>query len=600
MDARIIIFLTAFFLYSNTFFHDFVLDDAIVFSENQYVKQGVQGLKDIFTKDSFAGFFGVEGKDKLVAGGRYRPLSLATFALEVSIFGVQSISGHIINALLYGWLGIIIFYVFRFFIKNENTAFWMALLFVVHPIHTEVVANIKGRDELLAMLCSISALWMVLKRQSLILASILMFLALLSKENSITFLAIIPLTTWFVHHDGFKKRIITVIPFLIASLIFLWLRSLVSGGFSGGPSLELLNNPFITIDQGYYRMMDLGERSGLILLTLGKYLQVFIFPYPLTHDYYPMFFSHEGLLSVKSVGLFILHMLLFGAGIYGVYKKKLFGYAILFYGITLSIVSNLFFPVGTNMSERFLFMPSFGLILLYSYVRKPVWMVIVVLFGAITIYRNFDWKDNLTLFSKDILVSSQSAKLNNALGGVLIEKAIQQFPYSEQELKKSQVYLEKAIQIHPRYKNAFLLKGNASFYLSDYEGAIQAYLAALTLDADYEEARANLGLAYRDAGRYYGEKLGNMIKAKEFLSLAYEIIPKDYEVLRLLGVAEGLSGNNLVALEWFKRAILLQPDDAYANLNLATAFFNLGMREEGNIYLERAKSINPAIISSSR
>jgi len=600
MDSRIILFLLGFLLYSNTFFHDFVLDDAIVFSENQYVKQGIQGLKDIFTKDSFAGFFGVEGKDKLVAGGRYRPLSLATFALEVSLFGLQPLSGHIINAILYGLLGVIVFGLFNFLIKNNNTSFWMAAIFLAHPIHTEVVANIKGRDELMAMIFSLAAMWLVVKKGSPLLSALLFFAGLLSKENTITFLAIIPLTLWFSKWEGFKKSALTLLPFMMITLIFLWIRFRITGGFQGGQSFELLNNPFLTLDSGNYRLMSWAEKAALISLTLGKYLQLMVFPYPLSHDYYPMVFSHQGWTVLAPWMAMISNIFLFVLGGYGLWRKKIWGYGILFYFITLSIVSNVFFPVGTNMSERFIFMPSLGLIFLLSNLKRPVWIAITVIFSILTFIRNFDWKDNLTLFSRDIETSSQSAKLNNALGGVLIENAIKNTPFNQSELEKAELYLDKAIQMHPTYKNAFLLKGNAAFYLSDYEKAISIYRVALAIDPNYEEARGNLGLAYRDAGRNYGEKLGNISKAKEFLILAYEILPKDYEVLRLLGVAEGVSGNSIEALKWFEKAIEIRPEDAYANLNLATAYFNLGQAEKGNFYLEKAKMINPSIISGSR
>ena len=600
MDSRIILFLLGFLLYSNTFFHDFVLDDAIVISENQYVKQGIQGLKDIFTKDSFAGFFGVEGKDKLVAGGRYRPLSLATFALEVSLFGLQPLSGHIINAISYGVLAIIVFNVFNFFFNNKNTAFWLAAIFIAHPIHTEVVANIKGRDELMAMIFSMAALWLVLKRGSHLLAALLFFAGLLSKENTITFLAIIPLTIWFSKWEGIKKMALTLLPFLVVTLIFLWIRFRITEGFQGGQSFELLNNPFLTLDSGNYRLMNWVEKTALISLTLGKYLQLMVFPYPLSHDYYPMVFAHQGWSILTPWLAMTLNIFLFILGCYGLWRKKIWGYGILFYFITLSIVSNVFFPVGTNMSERFIFMPSLGLLFLLTNFKRPMWIGITVIFSMLTFIRNFDWKDNLTLFSKDIEVSTQSAKLNNALGGVLIENAIKNTPFNQSELKKAERYLDKAIQIHPTYKNAFLLKGNAAFYLGDYERAISTYRFVLSIDPNYEEARGNLGLAYRDAGRNYGEKLGNIPKAKEFLILAYNILPNDYEVLRLLGVAEGVGGNNEEALKWFEKAIEIMPEDAYANLNLATAYFNLGQVEKGNFFLEKAKMINPSIISGSQ
>ena len=77
----------SFLLYANTLGHDFALDDAIVITENVLTQKGIAGFSDLLTHDSFYGFFQVEGKDQLVQGGRYRPLSLMMFALLVQVFG---------------------------------------------------------------------------------------------------------------------------------------------------------------------------------------------------------------------------------------------------------------------------------------------------------------------------------------------------------------------------------------------------------------------------------------------------------------------------------------------------------------------------------
>ena len=67
-------------------------------------------------------------------------------------------------------------------------------------------------------------------------------------------------------------------------------------------------------------------------------------------------------------------------------------------------------------------------------------------------------------------------------------------------------HLKEALRIHPAYKNAYLLLGNAYNYLQQYENAIEAYKNALALDPDYSEARRNLGITYKDAGKYFGEQ----------------------------------------------------------------------------------------------
>ena len=115
-----LLFLFGFLIYANTLTHDYALDDAIVITDNQYTQDGLAGLKGIFSYDTFYGFFKEEGKSKLVAGGRYRPLSLATFAVEISIFGASPFVSHIVNALLFALCGYLVFYVLNEILYMSN------------------------------------------------------------------------------------------------------------------------------------------------------------------------------------------------------------------------------------------------------------------------------------------------------------------------------------------------------------------------------------------------------------------------------------------------------------------------------------------------
>jgi hypothetical protein len=151
-------------LYANTFGHGYALDDGIVILDNEYTKAGLSGLPRLLTEDSFQGFLGKETNP--VAGGRYRPLSLVTFAIEIAAFGPQHpFVGHLLNALLYALCCVVLYQVMRSLLaqRTPDAGAWMtlpfaaALLFAVHPLHTEAVANIKSRDEILALLFALRA-----------------------------------------------------------------------------------------------------------------------------------------------------------------------------------------------------------------------------------------------------------------------------------------------------------------------------------------------------------------------------------------------------------------------------------------------------------
>lgn len=155
-------------LYIQTIGFDYALDDTMVIVKNQFTQKGINAISDIFKYESFRGYFGEQ--KKLLEGDRYRPLSIATFAIEKSIFGGSKEVSHFINILLYALTGLLLFRVLLFMFPNEEGKKWYfsvpfvaTLLFIAHPLHVEVVANIKGRDEIIAFMGEIATLYFSFK-----------------------------------------------------------------------------------------------------------------------------------------------------------------------------------------------------------------------------------------------------------------------------------------------------------------------------------------------------------------------------------------------------------------------------------------------------
>ena len=209
-----ILLLISFGFYCNTILHEYALDDVIVITKNNFTLKGFSGIYDLITKDTFDGYTTV--KD-LVAGGRYRPLSVVTFALEIGLFGLNHPAiSHFINVLLYCSVVLMLFvFLDRFLFKKLILlSFVTTLIFAIHPIHTEVVANIKSRDELMALLLTLISLYLFFtyllnrkRKKYLIFSLIAFFLSLLSKENAVTFLAIIPLMLYFFYNKNLSSLI---------------------------------------------------------------------------------------------------------------------------------------------------------------------------------------------------------------------------------------------------------------------------------------------------------------------------------------------------------------------------------------------------------
>ncbi len=657
----ICLLLLSFLLYANTLTHDYTQDDAIVIYDNMFTTKGVKGIPGILKYDTFYGFFKEEGKANLVTGGRYRPFTLMMYALEVQLFAPKKkdangqivkdkdgdtvydpkggseetnaikFVGHLINILLYGLTGVILYFLLLNLlapkartIEAHFVALVTAGLFIAHPIHTEAIANIKGRDEIMTLLGSLAAAYFILKsyhkgKAFSLAAAGCFFIALMSKENAITFIGAVPLMLYIFTKAKPSQIVTQTLSLVVPAVIFLAIRAAVlpDAGISGR-SMELMNNPYLKIEAGQWVHFTSGERFATIFHTLGKYIQLLIFPHPLTHDYYPRHIDMMSWSNWQPIVSLLCYIGLSVYGLFGLMRKDKLSFGILFYLGTLLIVSNLIFPVGTNMSERFLFMPSVGFcfvvaLLLYRLAKRlnngkitkvgNLQMmsiaagIIVLALSTKTILRNKAWKDNFTLFTTDVAVSQNSAKLQNAVGGELLRVYN---PANDQNLRIQKIteatqHLEKAIQIHPTYKNSYLQLGNAYNYLKDYEKSIQYYNKVLAMDPDDDNAMNNLGITYRDAGRYYGEEKQDLSKAIQYLQKAYELRPDEYETLRLLGVAHGVSGNNNKAIDFFAKALALDDQNPDALWNLGNAYNYAGDTAKAEELRQRAKAIDPNV-----
>jgi protein O-mannosyl-transferase len=661
----LVIFLP-FLIYANTISHEYALDDAIVITENNFTQKGMAGIGDIFKNESFVGFFGRQ--KALVAGARYRPLSLATFAIEYEFFGLNPSVGHFMNIVYYSLTGLMLYMLFYLLLirsdKWKPFAFILPLLatilFIVHPIHTEVVANIKGRDEIFSLLFSLTALWAMMKylddkkTQFILIAGASFFLAVLSKENAYTFVAIIPLTIYFFRKISLSKIFHLTLPFIVISGISIWIRYQITG-FDFSPATDLMNNPFIEATGM--------QKSATVLFTWLKYLYLLIIPYHLTHDYYPYQIELQTFSSLPVVLSILIYAALIFFAVSGIAKKKIYSYGLLFFLITFSIVSNLVFSVGTFMAERLMFMPivGFSFLMAWAILQIPVWLkkpvrtetinnsslisyfnsfaksnsiglgIFLILFSFysfIAIDRNKVWKNDETLFLSDIDISTNSAKMNNAAGGKLYDLSqVETDPLKQkEELQMAFVYLQKALEIYPGYQAAWTTLGNVYYFLNkDYQNAIACYFKAGDLpsfenllniarraynEKDYPnailcfqnyvqalpdriEGYLELAQAYIDAGQV-GESIRILEEALKKFNESEDIYIK-------LGLAYGKGRNDFQnAIGYFEKALQINPKNVSTLENLGVAYGFLNRPEQSIYYFESALQIDPSNASLHR
>ncbi|MEO6669399.1 MAG: tetratricopeptide repeat protein [Ferruginibacter sp.] len=551
-SMALVVFAFAVGLYVNTITHEYALDDGIVITENAFTKQGFSGIPDILSHESFANV--ATSKDEL-SGGRYRPLSVVTFAMEYGIFGARPSVSHLVNVLLYGFLCVLLFYFLKqaIFKHNTSAAFIATLIFAAHPLHTDVVSNIKGRDELLSLLLLLVCLifyqaYFERKKFSLLVVSLAAyFFSLLAKENGITFIAVIPLIIYFFNNKKLKESISAAFPFIFVFAFYFLIRLKITGLPSGGTK-EVMNAPFV--------LASGADAVATKIMIMGKDLLMLVFPHPLSYDYsynqipYVSFTDWKCILSILLNGILVFFAI-------RLFKKRhLLSFAILFYFITISIVSNLVFDVGSPFNERFLFQPSIGFAIavafilnylgtrrqessFYKGIAVSLSMIIILAGGIMTILRNPDWKNNETLFAADVLHAPNSAKTQTYQGVGLLNKGT----LETDSIKKNRYfdmaipYFNRALKIHPGFADPNIDLGNIYAQQGKLDSAKKCLLEAKAIYSDIPALNTNLLYLSQQydlaATKYFAQN--NVAKAIEYVNASLECNPGNVNGLYNLG-----------------------------------------------------------------
>lgn len=218
----------AFLLYANTIPNDYNMDDELVTINHRNTSRGLSAISDIFSQYYY--------EDDMGYKYEYRPIAHLSFALEHELFGESPHISHLINCLLYALLCLMLYkLLLSFFPQNMALlAFMATLLFVFHPIHTEVVASIKNRDELLAVLFGICGALLFkksfdFKKQYFLIAAIALFLIALHAKFSVLPLIFTAILSMVLFSDQpFKKIIYATFPIFLLISFFNYIETVAS------------------------------------------------------------------------------------------------------------------------------------------------------------------------------------------------------------------------------------------------------------------------------------------------------------------------------------------------------------------------------------
>jgi len=605
---EIVITVFAFVLYAGTLSHDYALDDVAIITQNSFVQQGVAGIPKLLTTAYWEGAKGVVNFN-----GAYRPASPILFAIEYQFFGLNPAVGHWVNVLLYILTGWLIFGAARFFIAplfrdNHILPLLVTLLFLSHPLHTEVVANIKSRDALLALLFLLLALQQIIQfirhekqpYRHMLLGAGFFFLAMMSKENSITFVGTAFFVLWLFGKNTLIKNIKYTLPFLAMAGVFLLIFFNVTE-INSSAELHVFDNAFAA-DESPQTLL------ATRIAVLGKYLQLLFYPHPLIYDYS---FRHIAFVTWTDYSVW-LSILAYGAmaayltrSVFWKFQGKVLGPRIAFKTLTVAwflfgflLLSNLFFLIGSTMAERFLYESSLPFCLLVvvlialwtrvkvdpkskkllrGHVVQIICVVAILGFSWKTIDRNKAWKDNATLFATDIEFMPNNAKAHHNLAGVYQKQGDS---VTDPDLKR-QYYLltlnelTAAINIYPALEFYDGL-GNINGLLGHMDHAITWYQQSISISPNRALPHMKIGMAYGMQRKF--------TLATEHLEMAARMDPKNFEIFLNLGKTYGIQGNNEKAVANFNTALELSPGNRQVLQALMLTYTNGGNLQAAEYY----------------
>lgn len=551
-----IILFTGYLVYFNSLFNGFVLDDLFQIVNNS----GIVGWNNFFY------FFAHE------IGPYYRPIMLTTFSVFYNL-GLNSFSYHFLQVSLHIINAVIVFSLIDSFLKKRQMSLVLALIFLVHPINVEAVVYTSELQETYFMFFGLLGLILLrtglLEKKTFIIFAILQMLALLSKETAILFMLMQVILAYLFHKKYFFKVLLSSVAVI---LVYAILRLLLFG--------SITSHKFLTIIPNTSSTASFIERLINIPNTIFFYFHTLLFPKDLavSQMWWSKTININNFYLPLLADLILLLMLVF-LGLY-VYKKtkedfKIFSFFSVWLVAGLGLHSQII-TLDWTVAERWFYFPIIGLLgligigLMGVEVKKKRMKIAFAVSASIiltalslrTIVRNTNWHDQLTLTSHDIKISKDSGDLELNLGLALTDAA-----RYEDAIK----HLERATELMPTGFTAWDGLGGAYAKSGNYSKAVTSFKKAISFNKDYYTSYKNLTILY-----IYEKKAE---EAKIFLEKeALKKWPSDAFFWRMLGFANVLRKDNKSALEAFKKAYEISPDD----LNL---YYFTNLKENKDVIL---------------
>jgi len=518
--------LLGFFLYLPSLFFDFsYFDDNVLILDKLFFLKNIGNFLRIFQQDVFYSS----------SGSYYRPILTLSFMLDALISGKWPFFYHLSNV-LYHIAAALLFYLFLKKIKiEEKASFLLALIFLVHPILTQAVSWIPGRNDSLLTIFTLATFIFLIeylekrKIANLIFYFLFFFLALFTKENAI----FIPLFSIFFILLFYKEKS----NYLLELLLGWWMI----GFFWFIARQNALKNFFYLSPSEMFSALIFNFPA--LFLYLGK----IFFPFNLS----VLPTLKDSTLFWGFLALLVFIILLFWS------KKinlKLFIFGFLWF--LFFLFPNFIRPnpkITDGFLEHRIYLPLVGFLMVIVslekikniFLKKKFFaLFLIFFFSVITFFHQFDFKDRLTFWQKAVLSSPSSPLAHRNLGAML---------YFDGKIAAAEKEYKKSLEINPGEPMVNNNLGVIYLKQKNFKQAISYFEKELKINPNYDNALFNLGLAYY--------QLGQKEKAVSFWKKTIEVNPYYLEAYKNLA--------NLYLLE--------------KDINQANFYFDLYLKNGGEI-----------------
>jgi len=352
----------------------------------------------------------------------YRPLATASFALDWVVSGAAPAWAHAVNLVLHAVSAALVALLLCELVP-PSAALGGALLFAIHPVHVEAVANVAGRAELLAAAFFLGAcvLWLRRRRDGGVGprafgAALLGTAAIFSKESAVMLPAVLLLLDRVVERGDGRETTVTACVrgrggelalVLIGPVLYIVARTAVIG----------LHSPTV-VHPAAEGLTGAGPRLLTALQAWPEYARLLFFPRTLLIDYGPQVVGPATSWNIPAgVGLLLLASLL-GLGAVATARGRWFmALALLWFPVTVFPVSNLAMTIGVLVAERTLYVPSVALSIAVAGVlarfgasgavltRRIAWVAlggVILAFSARTLQRTPEWDSTERIFRAQV------------------------------------------------------------------------------------------------------------------------------------------------------------------------------------------------------